>query len=409
MGKTMIISGAIVCDANGERHVDVRIEDDRIVEVGQHLSGGEIIDGSGCYLLPGLVDTNVRLKDGNLNGKNLESLSRYALSGGVTTVVLASDSQPRIDNEITLEFVNQHRHSPQGAVIENCANALNEEGALSNIAILLKKGSAAVYTSTLGDYNLISRISQYLKMADKPLFYKAEDSSLFESGVMADGRVASELGLPGISPLGEVVHIASMIEVARYFDIQVIFQSVTEPRSIELISNAAQEGVKVSCEVSIHHLLRSDEACRGFDTDAKINPPLLSEAKRLALIEALQKDKIHSLTALHQPNSDVNKDITFYDAAYGTTSIAEYLQLCYTYLVQTNIISMAHLMKLAAFQPAHNIGIKSGLIEEGFLADMVLFDPKGVMAVSHHHSLYKNETLSGKIVMNICRGQVTRY
>lgn len=405
----MIISGAIVCDANGERHVDVRIEDDKIVEVGQHLSGGEIIDGNGCYLLPGLVDTNVRLKDGNLNGKHLESLSRYALSGGVSTVVLASDSHPRIDNEITLEFVNQHRHCPNGAVIENCANALNEEGALSNIAILLKKGSSAVYTSTLGDYNLISRIAQYLKMADKPLFYKAEDSSLFESGVMADGRVASELGLPGISPLGEVVHVASMIEVSRYFGIRVVFQSVTEPRSIELIAQAAEEGVKVSCEVAIHHLLRSDEACRGFDTDAKINPPLPNETKRVDLIRALQDGQIDTLTALHQPNSDVNKDITFYDAAYGTTSIAEYLSLCYTYLVKTGIISMSRLMELASLSPAKTISLHSGLIEEGYLADLVLFDPKGNLEVPHHHSLYKNETLTGRVVLTVCRGDLTRY
>lgn len=405
----MIISGAIVCDANGERRVDVRIEDDKIAEVGQNLSGGEIIDGNGYYLLPGLVDSNVRLKDGNLNGKNLESLSKYALAGGVCTVVLASDSNPCIDNEITLEFVNQHRHCRDGAVIENCANALNEAGALSNIAILLKKGSTAVYTSTLSDYNLISRIAQYLKMADKPLFYKSEDASLFESGVMADGAVACELGLPGISPLGEVVHIASMIEVARYFGIRIIFKSVTEPRSVELISQAASDGVQVSCEVSLHHLLRSDEACRGFDTDAKINPPLLSEAKRLLLIEALKEEKIDSLTALHQPNSDVNKDITFYDSAYGTTSIAEYLQLCYTYLVKPGIITMEKLMKLAALNPARNIGIKSGLVEEGYLADLVLFDPNGTLTIPHHHSLYKNETLSGKILMSICRGQITRH
>ncbi|DAB39389.1 MAG TPA: dihydroorotase, partial [Sulfuricurvum kujiense] len=181
----MIIKGAIICDINGERRSDVRIEEGVITQIGENLGGDEIINADGCYLIPGLIDTDVRLKDSQLNRTNLEKLSRRALSGGVTTAVLASDSIPRIDNEITLEFVQQHRNSNNGATIETAVSALSDSGALSNIAIMLKKGCVAVHTSTIQDYNLINRIAQYLKMADKALFYKAEDKSLFESGVMS--------------------------------------------------------------------------------------------------------------------------------------------------------------------------------------------------------------------------------
>jgi len=405
----MIISGAIICDMDGERQQDLRIEQGVITEVGTNLSGDEVIDAKGCYLIPGLVDTDVRLKDSQLSGKNLEKLSRRALKGGVTTAVLASNSNPRIDNEITLEFVQQHRHLPNGATIETTLSALNEEGALSNIAIMLKKGSLAVHTLTVNDYNLISRIAQYLKMADKTLFYKAEEKSLFESGVMADGAVASQLGLAGISPLGEVVHISSMIEIARHFGIRIVFKSVTEPRSIELISQARAQGVNVWCEVAIHHLFKSDTACLGFDSDAKINPPLVNEGKRQILIEALKKGDIHSLSALHQPNSDVYKDITFFDAHYGTTSIEEYLPLCFSYLVQSNIITMSRLVELASHVPSMQIGIPSGTINIGEKADLILFDPTQTTEVQHHHSLYKNEVLQGKVIMAFCRGEVTRY
>jgi dihydroorotase len=405
----MVISDVIICDALGQRKGDVRIEEGVITQIGENLSGNEIINASGCYLIPGLVDTDVRLKDSQLSRTNLEKLSTRALSGGVTTAVLSSDTHPRIDNEITLEFVQQHRYLPNGATIESTVSALNESGALSNIAIMLKKGSVAVHTATLADYNLISRIAQYLKMANKALFYKAEEKSLTESGVMSDGAIASQLGLPGISPLSEVVHVASMIEIARHFGIKIVFKSITEPRSIELISEARALGVNVECEVAIHHLFKNDSACLGFDTDAKINPPLVNEAKRLELIDALRRGDIHSLTSLHQPNSDIHKDITFYDAHVGTTSIAEYLPLLYTYLISTTLIDMSKLVAVASRAPAKQIGIVTGEISVGSYADLILFDPSKTTQVTHHHSLYKNETLKGKVIMALCRGEVARF
>ena len=405
----MIISGAIICDINGERHSDIQIENGVITRIADNLEGDETINASGCYLIPGLVDTDVRLKDSQLNGTNLEKLSLRALAGGVTTAVLSSDSTPRIDNEITLEFIQQHRSLKNGSTIEASLSALNDSGALSNIAVMLKKGSLAVHTATLNDYNLITRIAQYLKMADKTLFYKAEEKSLRESGVMADGAVASQLGLPGISPISEVVHIASMIEIARHFGIKIVFKSVTEPRSIELIANARKEGIEVECEAAIHHLFKNDTACLGFDTDAKINPPLVNETKRSALIEALKRGDIHSLTSLHQPNSDVYKDITFYDANVGTTSIAEYLPLLYTYLIKTGVIGMPQLVQIASYAPARHVGLSGGEIKVGSKCDCIVFDPSLNTDVPHHHSLYKNETLQGKVIMAICRGEVTTF
>lgn len=405
----MIISGAIICDINGERRADVRIEEGRIEEIGEHLSGDEVVRADGCYLLPGLVDTDVRLKDSQLSRTNLEKLSRRALMGGVTTVALSSDTTPAIDNEITLEFVQQHRYLPNGATIESTLSALNDKGALSNIAIMLKKGCVSIHTSTINDYNLVSRIAQYAAMASKAIFYKAQEKSFIESGVMSDGSVASQLGLPGISPLSEVVHIASMIEISRHFGIKIVFKSVTESRSIELIDRARNEGVDVECEVALHHLLKNDSACMGFDTDAKIDPPLVSEVKRLALIEALQSGKIHSLSALHQPNSDIYKDITFYDAHVGTTSIMEYLPLLYTHLIDKKILSFSDIVRLASQSPARHMGMDVGEIRVGSMSDCIVFDPRESAIVPHHHSLYKKETLKGKVVMAICRGEVTKF
>lgn len=405
----MVIANAVIYDVHGERHTDLKIENGIVTEIGKNLVDDEYIDASGWYLIPGLVDTNVRLKDMQLSGKNLTSLAHEALRGGVSRVVLSGEMKPRVDNEITLEFVQKHYTSCGGAKIECAISALNENELLSNIALLLKKGGLALYTHLNNDYNLIMRMAQYLQMAGKPLFYQAQDKSLFESGVMNDGSVATALGLPGISPISEVVHIAAMIEVSRHYAIKIVFKSVTEPRSVELITQARADGVAVECEVSLHHLLRSDEACRGFDADAKINPPLMSETKRLLLIDALQKGEIHSLTALHQPNSDIHKDITFFDANYGTTSIGEYLPLCYTHLVKNSIIDMNTLVRLACSVPASHLGMEAGEIRIGMEADMVLFNPHETLAVPHHHSLYKNELLSGRVMMAIQGDEVTSF
>jgi len=405
----MLISNVIICDGHTQRTADVKIENGVITEIGNNLSDTESVDATGCYLLPGLVDTNVRLKDLQLSGKNLETLSREALGGGVSTVVLSGEMIGRVDNEITLEFVQKHQLHTNGAKIECAISALGEEGKLSNIALLLKKGGKALYTQTISDYNLIMRMAQYLKMARKPLFYFACDKSLSESGVISDGAVATSLGLPGISPMSEIVHIASMIEVAREYEIKIVFKSIREPRSVELIALARRDGVEVECEVALHHLLRSDEACRGFDTDAKINPPLVSESKRQMLIGALKNGDIHALSALHQPNSDVYKDITFNDASYGTTSIGEYLPLGYTYLVKSGIIDMSTLVRLTSHAPAQQVGLDVVKIAVGEKANLILFNPNAAFNVSHHHSLYKKELLSGRVTMAIQGDNITRF
>jgi dihydroorotase len=286
---------------------------------------------------------------------------------------------------------------------------LDGAGRLSDISILLKGGAQGLYTKTISDYNLIIRMAQYLQNTSKPLFYRAQEASLFESGVMSDGMMASSLGLPGISPMSEVVHVASMIEIAREYGITIVFQSIVEPRCVELIAQARRDGVNVWCEVSLHHLLKSDEACSGFDTDAKINPPLGNESKRQQLLEALDKGNIHLLSALHQPNSDVHKDITFFDAYYGTTAIGEYLPLCYTYLIKSGLLDWKTFVHLASRVPASLIGKNAGEIVVGSQADLVIFDPSQEIAVAHHHSLYKNELLSGKVTIAIQGNELTRF
>ncbi|RUM65235.1 MAG: dihydroorotase [Sulfurimonas sp.] len=370
----MIIRNAIVCDVDGERSVDVRIQDGVITEIGLLLKDEDILDAKGAYLLPSLIDTNVKLLDSNLNAKNIQTISDEAKKGGVGHIVLNADSNPSIDSEVVLEFAQHGVASAIGAKVDLMLNTLKKDNTLSNIAILLKKGVVAPYMSTIAKNDIAIKIAQYVQMYKVTLFCKAEDNSLINAGVMLDGDVSSKLGLAGIPNLSEVLHVSRMIEIAKHCKIKILFKAIASPRSVALILKAKEEGVEVSCEVSIHHLTSCDEACEGFNTLAKLDPPLPSKDDMILLQNALKRGEIDVLTTLHQANSPVNKEVAFFDAAYGCEGLENALASYYEKLVKSGFISMTELLQYTVLNPAKSIGLMRGKIEVGIKADLVIFD-----------------------------------
>lgn len=375
----MVVTNAIVCDAQGERQEDFLIEN----------GSDEVIDAQGAYLLPSLVDTNIRVQDAILNAKNIQKLSKEAKKGGVGHIVLGADSNPAIDNEIVLEFAQNGVATLSGLEVDLMLNTLQEDMSLSNIAILLKKGAINPYMSTIAKNDLAIKIAEYVQMYDVTLFCKAEDNSLKSAGVMLEGDVSSQLGLAGIPDLSEVLHVSRMIEIARHFNISILFKSIASPRSIELIAKAKEEGVDVKCEVSIHHLLHSDESCRGFNTTAKLNPPLATKEDVAKLQDALKNKQIDMLTTLHQPSSPVNKEVAFFDAAYGCEALSDALPLYYTKLVKTGMLSMSELLKLTVYNPLKSIKRE--------VSSYLLFNPAKSYVVKNEQSLYNGEELFGEV------------
>ncbi|MBE0514013.1 amidohydrolase family protein [Sulfurimonas sp.] len=393
----MVVKNAILCDIHGERVTDLRIEDGVVTEIAEGLSCSETLDASGFYFMPLLVDTNVRVQDSSLNAKNIKALSDEALQAGVGHVVLNPDSAPAIDNEIVLEFAQNGLHELGGAKVDLMLNTLKEDNTLSNIAILLKRGAVAPYMSTIAKNDVAIKIAQYCQMYGVTLFCKAEDNSLISSGVMLEGDVSSRFGLAGIPDLSEVLHVSRMIEIARHFKIKILFKSIASPRSIYLINKAKQDGVDVTCEVSIHHLSNSDEACKNFNTTAKLNPPLSSKDDLKLLQDALKAGQIDILTTLHQPSSPLNKEVAFYDAAYGCEGLKNAMSVYYTKLVKSGIISMQELVRLCVKNPSKAIGESAGEIKVGKRANAMLFNPQSVSVMEDKLSLYCGEELYGEV------------
>lgn len=393
----MVVKNAILCDIHGERVTDLRIEDGVVTEIAEGLSCSETVDARGLYFMPLLVDTNVRVQDSSLNAKNIKALSDEALQAGIGHVVLNPDSTPAIDDEIVLEFAQNGLHELRGAKVDLMLNTLKEDNTLSNIAILLKRGAVAPYMSTIAKNDVAIKIAQYCQMYGVTLFCKAEDNSLISSGVMLEGDVSSKFGLAGIPDLSEVLHVSRMIEIARHFKIKILFKSIASPRSIYLINKAKQDGVDVTCEVSIHHLSNSDEACKNFNTTAKLNPPLSSKDDLVLLQDALKAGQIDILTTLHQPSSPLNKEVAFYDAAYGCEGFKNAMSIYYTKLVKSGIISMQELVRLCVKNPSKAIGVSAGEIKVGKRANAMLFNPKSVSVMEDKLSLYCGEELYGEV------------
>ena len=393
----MLIINTVVCDVNGERNEDVLIENGKIVAVGKGLQSDKVIDAKGAYLLPGLVDTNVRLKDAQLNAATLTKVAKEAEKGGVTRLVLAPDCTPSINDSIVLEFVQAHQKRECAVDLMTTIATVDEDERLSNIAILLKNGAMSPYMTTAVSNNTACRIAEYVQMHKKTLFCKAQDTSLSSVGVMVEGAVATKLGLVGIPPFGEVVHVARMIEIARKYEIAIVFKSIASPRSIELITKAKEEGVDVSCEVSLHHLLHCDEACNDFNTTAKLNPPLAQRDAMLELQSALKEGNIDALTLLHQPSSPVNKEVAFAEAAYGCEALSDAYPLYYTKLVKSGMMTLSELVRLAVRNPAKSIAQEAGMIAVGADADLVLFDANKETVLDNTLSLYDGETLYGGV------------
>lgn len=382
----MIVKNGVVCDMDGERQVDLRLQDGKVIEIGNSLQGSEVVDVGGAYVLPKLYDANVQLLDKTLNAKNITLLAQEAKRGGVGHVVLNPRLTPAIDNEVVLEYAQNSIKDIRGVKIELMLNALQDDLSLTNIAILLKKGAIAPYMSTIAKNNIAMKVAEYVKMYGVTLNCKAEDNSLISAGVMAEGDVSSRLGLPGIPELSEVLHVSRMIEIARYYEIEILFKAIASPRSIELIEKAKSEGVSVRCEVALHHIVYNDERCDGFDTIAKLDPPLVSAESQKKLQQLLQNGSIDSLTLLHQPNSPVNKEVAFYDAAYGCSALADALPLYYTKLVKSGLVDMPTLCKLTT---------NGKKIAQG--CEVVVFDPAQSYTLHNSDSLYNGETLFGNI------------
>ena len=395
----MLIKDANILSDEGELKADIRIEDGIIVKISKNIepkNSEKVINAKGKYLLPKLVDTNVRLLDDTLSKKNLERLYTRAKVGGVGSFVLIDDFTPKVENATHLELLNSKVSLNNDVNIILSVNSLNKENRLNNIATFLKNGAKVIYTRSDINGNTLVRVMQYANMKKVPLFCFALDDDIKNRGVMSEGEVSFKLGLPGISKIAQISEVSKMVELATFFDVKILFQGLFTSKSLHILKAVKKSNKKVYTEVSLHNLLLSDEECNGYNTHAKLISPLQEDEEKERLIKYLKEGVIDVISSSHSPKSYIYKDVAFEEAKDGVDALSLTLKLGYTYLVKKGIISFYQFINMVSKNPANILSLeKKGEVKEGFSGDLILFDPTVLQRIDDESSLYYGKEVYG--------------
>ncbi|ENJ6650669.1 metal-dependent hydrolase [Campylobacter coli] len=379
----------------GENLQDLLIKGGKIVKIGANLDDNdEVLDAQGMTLLPSFVDLCVNLKNDKFSLNNLELLEKECLRGGVGAIMLR-DCMDFDEESFSLFLQNLKTRKIQ---IFPSICALDKQGKLKNLATLLNKGAYALELKSSSNANILRVGMQYALMKEKSLFVKCYDENFDDNGVMNDCEMSFELGLAGMSAVAESSEVAKIKEIAKFYGVKVIFDLLSLKRSMELLGD---ENLKL---ISIHHLIKDDSACAGFNTAAKLNSPLRSKEDKESLKQALKQEKIDFLSSLHSAKSISLKDLAFDEAAFGIHSICEFMSLCYTFLIKEGLLTWQNLCKVTSQNPSEFLGLNSGIIEVGKEANLVLFDENEEISAPKS-SLYANDKLFGKVKLHLVKGE----
>lgn len=405
--KILIKNGRVIDPANNIDEVtDIFIDKGVISEVGKddELTGIEmvIIDASGKIVAPGLVDMHCHLRDpGQEYKEDIETGTRSAAYGGITSVACMPNTDPVVDNEAVVTYIKSKAKEtgyvnvyPIGAVSKGLkGKELAEIGAM--------KFAGAVAISDDGrpveDAGLMRRAMEYADMFDMRVISHCEDMALANDGYMNEGAVATEMGLRGITRAAEEVMVSRDILIAEAIGTPVHIAHVSTRGSVELVRQAKKRGVKVTCETCPHYFTLTEKAVEGFNTNAKMNPPLRTDDDVQAIKDGLKDGTIDCIVTDHAPHHIDEKNCEFAMAKNGIVGFETSLGLGLKYLVETGVLTINELIEKMAVNPSGILGISKGTLSEGKIADVIIFDPNKEWTVDilELHSKSKNSPYNG--------------
>ncbi|MDX9869688.1 MAG: dihydroorotase [Candidatus Cloacimonadales bacterium] len=400
---------------------DVLIDKQNIIKVEKEINDKAdlTIDAKGKKLIPGFVDLHCHLRDpGQTYKEDIHTGTRSAAKGGFTTICAMPNTEPTIDNIGEVEYV-QRKAKDLGLCKVKVIGASSKklEGKeIAEIATMKEGGIVAVSDdgACVQNSKLQSNIMLYAQNFDIPVIIHAEDYSLAGKGQIAGGIMATKLGLSGIPALAEEVIISRDLMLSEATKCQIHIAHLSTANSVEMIRQAKKKGIKVTSEVTPHHLIFNEERLATFDTNFKCKPPIRSEKDRQALIEGLIDGTIDLIATDHAPHADFEKEKEFDFAPFGVIGFETAFPGLYTHLVKNNIISLELLIEKLSTAPASWLKLNSGAIEVGKAADLVLVDLNQSIEINNEtisskskNSPFIGETLLGRIELTICDGKVT--
>jgi dihydroorotase len=385
MANLLIKNGSVYCyknKINGER-LDILISDGKIAKVGKNLNYEcEVIDASGMFVFPGLIDMHVHLREpGFENKETIETGTKAAAKGGITTIVAMANTNPPISlPEVYIDVVERIKKKSVVNVLQSATITKNMEGKEITEMGLFKELGCITFSDDgkpVYDARIMQKALVYARNFDVLILEHPEDVSLSSGGVINEGVKSLELGVQGIPNSSESTAVARDILLAKESESRLHLQHISTKESVELIRWAKSMGINVTCEVTPHHLVLTEDDILGhLDTNKKMNPPLRTEEDRKSLIEALKDGIVDVIATDHAPHTKFEKSLTLQEAPFGTIGLETALPIVFTKLVKERILDFMELIKVFSFNPSKILGLsQKGHISEGADADIVIFDP----------------------------------
>jgi dihydroorotase len=382
MSSILIQNGTVLDPSQKlERKGDLLIRNGKIAASGNNLGkADQVIDARGCYVMPGLIDIHVHFREpGDEEEETIASGAASAVAGGFTTVCCMPNTKPALDNEAQIEFVLQESERvglanvyPIGAITKSRAGK-----ELAEIGSMHRRGAVAFSDDGVGvaDASVMRKALQYSKMFDTVLMQHCEEPTL-SGGAMHAGLMSTTLGMPGVPAEAEQLMIARDLLLNRTIGCRYHVQHISTEWSVEMVRRAKRDGQAVTCEVAPHHLLLTDESCRGYDTSYKMNPPLRGAADVAACIEGVKDGTIDCLATDHAPHLAEEKELEFQNAPFGIIGVECALPLYVKALVEPGHIDWMRLIELMTSASAAIVKLNKGTLREGADADVTIIDPQ---------------------------------
>ena len=423
MIRPILIQGGRVIDpSRGTDGVaDVYLIDGKVAAVGSNIVGEEgtlVIPAAGKVVAPGLIDLHVHLREpGQEDQETVATGAMAAAAGGFTAVCAMPNTDPVVDNQGTVGFiVSQAQRAAKARVYPIGAISLGQRGEkLAEFGELVGAGAVAVSDDgkPVMSSHLMRTALEYARTFGIPVADHCEDLALAEGGAMHEGIVATRLGLKGIPAAAEEIMVARDIILAELTGGHVHLCHMSTRGSVELIRRAKERGIRVTAEATPHHFTLTHEACEGYNTNAKMNPPLREDADREAIRQALRDGTLDVIASDHAPHHYDAKEREFDDAPNGILGLETALGLAISELVETGLMSLSDLLLRMSTQPARIFNLPGGSLGVGAPADVLVFDPKARWTVdpSRFHSKSRNtpfggRSLTGRAEVTIVRGRV---